>query len=277
MDITLNAGAPLGEELYSLFGRLAKDARDSADRYPDKDPSGVHTARKCVKRLRALLRTMDTPNLSSSRRALNSELRKAGNLLNKERDNEVLVEFFLHLKDSVSKGRSPVIERALRKILRSRTSILIEAPTEENFRATRKKFKRIIDDVDCRFSKLPLKKLEWEQLENALTHGKKRMMKSGRSYKENADDYTLHEWRKRIKDHFYQQLILKNRLGISDEAITKTKEVETILGIAQDCDLAIESLARLEHINLTPTEQRSLTKSIQRRQTNSLAKLDPAA
>lgn len=78
-----------------------------------------------------------------------------------------------------------------------------------------------------------------------------------------------------MKDIFYQQQFLQSCLGIRSESISQTKAMETRLGNARDCDLALAYLAQLDPAPLTSEERQTIRRCIKRKREHHIGILTP--
>jgi CHAD domain-containing protein len=207
------------EELEYAAGQLeAQDAnRDEA----------IHEARKSLKKTRAILRLMQG-ELGSVYRLENTSLRDLGRTLSEFRDAGAMIETFDGLKE---KHRAELGRRTLGSVRRA----LLERKSESEQKAG-------IDGVLAGAAKTlraAAKNVEQWPLDRdgfrAIAGGLKSTYARGRKAMEYAEKHpqpeSFHEWRKRVKDHWYHVRLLESLWTGDMRAYEKSlKELETCLG-----------------------------------------------
>jgi CHAD domain-containing protein len=185
------------------------------------DPvEAVHDARKRLKKARSALRLARPGMPKSKYRAENRMLRDAGRALSGARDADVLVETVEKLGEHFS-----VAYKLTRNRLSSRPRPELEpAGHAGTLRA------------------LAASSGRWAIEGDVLVAGIRRTYTRGRDAFELADrDPTaehLHEWRKRVKDLWYQQRLLQQAWpGVLQAEAAETKTLSKLLG--DDHDLAV--------------------------------------
>ena len=221
-----------GERVPAGVKRIAREEIEAAvsqlrgrgDAHRDR---AIHEARKNVKKIRGLLRLM-RPELGEIYFRENIFFRAAGMQLSKFRDAGAMVETFDALRekyrDELGRGGLSSIRRGL--IARKRQAEKqggIEAVLDQTAVALRRSAKRI--------GTWPLTSTGFE----AIAPGLQATFRSGRKALARARKHPLpenyHEWRKRVKDHWYHVRLLE---GIWDETMPayerRLKDLETWLG-----------------------------------------------
>jgi CHAD domain-containing protein len=208
-DLRIDPHAPLADELR----RIACTDLDAAieDLGPVGDPLGpdaVHDVRKRLKRLRALVRLGRGGALDTDlARAENVAYRDLGRLLSAHRDVEALGETIERLHKAAAGGDPHVrhllvdLESAVEERVSEASDDL--APVDEARKGLSDARDRVehweIDDRDG-----------WDQLEPGLLRqyrqGRRAMEAVGQ---DQPTDAGFHEWRKRVKDHWYQLQFLE--------------------------------------------------------------------
>jgi CHAD domain-containing protein len=229
----------LGENLAAAFGRIAAEEMDLAMahlRHPDRGEA-VHTARKALKRLRALLRSLRVAFPEKLFRVENRRIAAAGRKISPMRDVHVQLRTLSKLKAAAGAAG----EQVRRQLLRRQSSLIRRIP------ALRKTVRAMLDDSRQSLASRPLRKATVEDLASGL----KRIYKQGRAAFKSAHcsptpDH-LHEWRKKAKSLGYGLELIKGlgpdklaRMIRGNDALTET------LGDNHDLFLVLRSL-RLEH------------------------------
>jgi CHAD domain-containing protein len=213
----------LGTAAQCLRGKNGADADER-----------VHEARKSLKKTRALLRLI-RPSLGDVYAAENDRLREAGRKLSPIRDAAVMPQVFDHLRERIDKKAGGGSLAAIRRRLGLHKKHLVQESIEQKLMEgvagslieSRQSIKKWPLDVDG-FAAIEL------GFEKAFRDGKKAFataLKSG--HRRN-----FHEWRKRVKDHWYHVRLLEN---LWSDLMTgyehSLKDLEDALG--EDLNLAI--------------------------------------
>jgi CHAD domain-containing protein len=180
-----------GESLAAAFGRIAGEEIDLAAgelRRPNRGES-VHNARKALKRLRALLRSLRVAFPKQVFRAENRRIAAAGRKISPLRDIHVQLRALGQFKAAAS----PAGARVRRQLLREQSSFIRRIP------ALRKTVRAMLAVSRQSLAGRPLGKATAED----LAAGLKRIYKQGRAAfktarRRPAPDH-LHEWRKKAK------------------------------------------------------------------------------
>ncbi|WP_269524963.1 CHAD domain-containing protein [Coraliomargarita parva] len=266
MKLALAAQKKAAPQIRKCFDALCGEAVSVLADYPESNPEGLHEARKAVKRLRALLRLLRGIVPDKERREIDQTLGKASRKLHHLRDREVLLDLLQQWNRELPLGRSPVLDRALSKLIHAIKSQPAALPGEEECRLLQERFAQKLKQAGKRFHKLDLSSVNWKSLKKNLLNYEASKDKARQSCMEAPTEKHLHNWRKRLKDCFYQSIFLKERLELTDEYLASIKAEESTLSDARDCDLAREMLPPLASTCLTPTERRSLSHFLGKKQ-----------
>jgi CHAD domain-containing protein len=181
----------IGESLATAFGRIAAEEIDLAAaelRRPNRGEA-VHNARKALKRLRALLRSLRVAFPRKLFRAENRRIAAAGRTISPLRDVHVQLRTLGKLKAAAS----PAGDHIRRQLLRRQSSFVRRIP------ALRQTVRAMLDVSRQSLASWPLRKTTSAD----LVAGLKRIYKQGRvSFKIARTSPTpghLHEWRKKSK------------------------------------------------------------------------------
>jgi CHAD domain-containing protein len=206
----------------------------------DDDPVGaVHQARKNVKKSRAILRLVRSDLGNKTYRRENRALRDAARTVANVRDADVMVETVEALHERFA-GRVPKAEfdrvrRALQKDARSSRgerngdlgADLIDA----------------LQAAAARVEDWPIDGSGWSVARKGVATAYKRGRKAFAVADSDPTTETLHEWRKRVKDLWYHQRLLKpawpDVLGAQADA---AHELSDLLGDEHDLAVLAERL-----------------------------------
>jgi CHAD domain-containing protein len=191
----------IGESLAAAFGRIAAEEIDLAAAELRRPNGGeaVHNARKALKRLRALLRSLRVAFPKRLFRAENRRIAAAGRTISPLRDVHVQLRTLGKLKAAAS----PAGDHVRRQLLRRQSSFVRRIP------ALRQTVRAMLDVSRQSLASWPLRKATAED----LAAGLKRIYKQGRaSFKIARASPTpvhLHEWRKKSKSLGYGLELIK--------------------------------------------------------------------
>jgi CHAD domain-containing protein len=192
----------IGESMATAFGRIAAEEINLATgalRRPSRG-AAVHNARKALKRLRALLRSLRVAFPQRLFRAENRRIAAAGRTISPLRDVHVQLRTLGKLKA----GRGPSGAQVRRQLLRRQTFFVRRIPE------LRKTVRAMLDVSRQSLAAWPLRKATAED----LVAGLKRIYKQGRATFKTARDKPtpahLHEWRKKSKSLGYGLELIKS-------------------------------------------------------------------
>lgn len=241
MSFQLENRRAVGKQVRKVVEKRLQRAIKALQARPLKRKAGdesVHTARKRLKEVRALLRLvrddLGAKRFSHENRALRngarplSEVRDASALIGAFRSlqndyaGEVGVSTFQEVRKALLADRSRIRRRVLK-----RDRALGKAASA---------VKRI--QGRCRVTDWQLRHSSWKAVLSGLRRTYKQCVKTKRIALEESSDENLHEWRKRTKDLRYQLELLR---PLWPEAMTTTaqqaKKLTELLG--DDHDLAV--------------------------------------
>jgi CHAD domain-containing protein len=201
--------SPSAEMRRIVIGRIDKAAERLADAQLGEDPTSyVHGARKDLKKLRSALRLLRQELGDERYRAENSAYREADQLLSPSRDAEVKVET---LEDICGRFEGTLPAGAADEwleVLREERD-LAEHSTRNGGSAALTEALAQVEEGRERASSWPLEAESWELagpgVERAYRRGRKRMRLAAAE----PSAANVHEWRKRVKDLWYQLRILE--------------------------------------------------------------------
>jgi CHAD domain-containing protein len=177
----------------------ARSEWDRADRVV-----AIHETRKCLKRLRALLRLF-RPSLTPHDYAkTNSELRDIAKQLSATRDRQVMLEMIGWLKADASPEQKKALNALREAVAGSRAA----EPTKKNNPFSEKKFSASLHHASKRFETL---ELNGKGFDLAARGFEKTYKKGASTMAQLLDEETeerSHEWRKCVQAHWRQLSLL---------------------------------------------------------------------
>ena len=191
------------------------------------DAEAIHEARKSVKKIRAGLRLVQT-ELGGIYRAENVRFRDIGRTLSELRDGGAMVETFDGLRKLY---RSEVDRRAWDSLRR-----ILEKRREETERSLNPQ--QLFEDYPRQLEAVAEQVDDWPLDGNGfavIAPGLKKAFRRGREAMEEAQrnptPENFHQWRKRVKDHWYHVRLLHKIWGDMMGAYGDVlKDIETWLG-----------------------------------------------
>jgi CHAD domain-containing protein len=250
----MSYGIEIGESLAAAFGRIAAEEIDLAAaelRRPNRGQA-VHNARKALKRLRALLRSLRVAFPKRLFRAENRRIAAAGRTISPLRDVHVQLRTLGKLKAAAS----PAGEHVRRQLLRRQSSFVRRIP------ALRQTVRAMLDVSRQSLASWPLRKATAED----LAAGLKRIYKQGReAFKAARTSPTpghLHEWRKKSKSLGYGLELIKG-LGPAklSRMIRRSDALTEALGDDHDLFMVLSALNQ-EHKANPASDFRPLARRI---------------
>jgi len=212
-----------------------KAAGELSGENPDID-EGVHNARKSFKKIRSLLRLVRSDLGKRRYKQENQWFRDAKNRLSSVRDAEAMIETF----DSLAVRYPSVAEcpslSSLRDALEKRRDEVAEQAVD---------LEQVAGSLAEELHGVEGRTRSWDLSHNgfaAIRPGLERYYGEGRKAMDKAyskpSDERFHEWRKRVKDHWYHCRLLRNIWpeGMSAR-IDELKRLSDLLG--DDHDLAV--------------------------------------
>jgi CHAD domain-containing protein len=194
--------ATVRDAVREIATELIDDAIDTARKKKDTDKT-VHSLRKACKKMRGLVRLVRP--VFADYRTENAAFRDAGRSLSVLRDSEVLI----HTYDSLLDAYPDQVERARFAPIRRRLTLQQkELARRENIGARLQQFEQDMNAARKRVRQWNLSADGFDAMRGGIAKaykGAKRAM-SATSKQPSAE--TVHEWRKRIKDHWYHTRLL---------------------------------------------------------------------
>jgi CHAD domain-containing protein len=169
-----------------------------------EDPGeSLHEARKNLKKVRATLRLLRGRLGKRIYRRENRGFREAGRALSPQRDAEVLLKTLEKFRRCHGLGSAKAGLRKLDKTLLGQRRQAFETQSHD------KNLEPALKGARRRTRGWPLKKLSWTDLRDGLESSFRRARKARKIASRTRADEDLHEWRKRVKDLWYQLRVVE--------------------------------------------------------------------
>jgi CHAD domain-containing protein len=249
MSYRLKLTEPLPEEVR----RVAHEQLDSAIgglRDADADRvAAVHDARKSIKKTRSLVRLVAPSLPGKARRTENSALRDAGQLLSGTRDADVLQAT---LDDLAARDVGRVSQGSValaRDVLARRAEKGTGAGADDGGPAAAAA--GALEAVRSRVDHWPLDDVDAAALREGAVEAYRRGRAATRAVRREPLVEALHGWRKRVKDLWYHQRLLRGLWpAVLKAHAAETKRLSELLG--DDHDLAMLADALGDDAELGP-------------------------
>lgn len=263
----------LAEPIQQGFQRIGLEQIERAERQlsgAEEQGASIHETRKCLKRLRALLRLV-RPGLTEKQFArANAHFRDIGALLSEARDNQVLLVTVARLE--AEGAEAPLL--GLKNIIQAGRPTSLRG-TDPGLAAAALARLKEARDYFCALSLEPPRfSVLSDGMERSYRHGR-RMLKSAYS---KGDDASFHELRKRVQQHWRHMQLLENAWPeLIGARIAGARELSQILGDDQDLSVLKAFLKRVPRTQIGPLEARTILGAIAQRQKELRALAAPRA
>ena len=231
------------EQLAGAVDQLRTEIQD--------DPvNAVHSARKAVKKQRALLRLMRDSVSASKRRHENVALREAGRALSETRDAEVLVQAL----DGIAERYAGQVPETAFAAFRDRLDVDRKAARLQLSDPTLPA--GVADELEAsraRIARWRLRRGGWAAVEGGLDRTYRQGAAAFRKARSKPTDARLHDWRKRSKDLWYELRLLA---PIGGETLKgQAKEAHALADLlGDDHDLAVLRQTLIEISDQVPAD-----------------------
>jgi CHAD domain-containing protein len=238
-----------GEPVPRAIRRIAAEQLDSSasqlrNAAPSERDEAVHEARKSIKKVRAILRLM-AEELGPVAVAGNTLLRDLARRLSALRDAAVLVETVDSLKDQLPADFNPALLAGIRKHLASDRDRIVQGLIADHLPAA---VAFALERASERVRTWPLQTSGFAALAPGLKRAFHRGRKDLKHVRRNPTMQGFHEWRKRVKDHWYLLRLLEGAWTEATRSYERgLKELETCLGDDHNLAVLRERIAASEN------------------------------
>ncbi|MGE0022349.1 MAG: CHAD domain-containing protein [Hyphomicrobium sp.] len=202
--------------------------------------TAVHEVRKCLKRIRALLRLARVGLGDAVFRAENAHFRAIAASLSTARDDQVLLETVVKLASEHGATAGPALGRLKQAVLARRNGAADDSTAEFS------DAEAALDRAARRFRRLRIDPNTFATLEKGLVRNyRKGIAERDRAYAEETDE-AFHEWRKCVQTHWRHMALLSRAWPAQFEAhIQGARELSQLLGDDHDLAMLRDTLATL--------------------------------
>lgn len=221
-----------GESVAEGIKRIVQEEIDSATEQLNhgngrKRAEAIHEARKSIKKIRGALRLM-RPELGRAYRGENRRLRDTGRKLSEIRDAAAIVEVFDKVVD---KHKQNLQANSLTPIRRQLERSKRELEQTIGIQNVVRRAIATLHGTSKRVKSWPLKKDGFAAIAPGLEGSYRQGRKAMATAQGDPRPENYHEWRKRVKDHWYQVRLLESLwTEVIQAREASLKDLETWLG-----------------------------------------------
>jgi CHAD domain-containing protein len=210
MSYRLDLTAPVPDALRAVLVERLEHAHDALrDADPDAAATAIHSARKDIKKARALLR-LARPDLSQETyRGENDALRDIARSLTAAREADVLTETF-ELVATRLVGRVPEPELDAQRVRVAELAASLRPPEIDGAGAIPEQTVGSLAAAATRARALELDRCDTDTLVAGSVRAYARGVRALTVAQHDTTAANLHEWRKRAKDLWYHQRLLRD-------------------------------------------------------------------
>lgn len=208
----------VGSEQFELAEGHLRNAADPA--------SSIHETRKCIKRLRALLRLVRSAIGEKPYQHENRELQEIGRLLSPARDGEVMRQTLTKLETRLSGNRRIIVDR-----LREHLDQTALQDTEE----VHGKVLSSLQRAKRRFGQIKVRNGGFDALEAGLHATYRKGRRALAQAEMEPDDEAFHDLRKSVQQHWRQMMLVSRAWpDICRARAAAARDIAQILGEEHD-------------------------------------------
>lgn len=246
MAFALHTMEPVAEGIRRIAHEQLAEATGALSAGGDADIA-IHTARKAMKRLRAVIRLVGGILDADTYRVENRTFRDAGRQLAPLRDASVLLATLDQLAGRVGGENQPVVARA-REVLESRRQAVWHgSPTTPGAEEVVEAVTATLLAADVRVDCWPLHKCRWKTVAAGLVDGYRRGQAEHDACSWQPATESMHRWRKRVKYLAHQTQIVEPVWPVLMRAWQS--ELDRLAGmLGEDHDLAVLASVLQTHV-----------------------------
>jgi CHAD domain-containing protein len=226
MAFRLKRGKPVARALSRIVDDEFGAAVDDLETKDGEAENAVHSARKHLKKTRAVLRLFEKA-LGRDYSRFDARLRTVGRRLGPLRDADAMLQTMKGLHEHYPRLITPSLFRSVDRALTARKhrtaspqqSVRLLADASRTLRKTRKAV-----PAKIRRTARP------RAMRGGIERGYRRARKEMARLSEEPEDLRFHAWRRRVKDHWYHMRLFEGLNGRAHARVRSLKQLETWLG-----------------------------------------------
>jgi CHAD domain-containing protein len=262
MSYTFQRENSIYTNLQQVITEQIETAR-SALTNPQDVHEGIHTARKCFKKVRGALR-LGRPALGDVYQQENRRFRDAGRALSQIRDAEAMIEIVDKLGDQYPEQTDRSGFRLLRKTLGERRHHILHDQSN-----LEQRIQGVIAELDAAQQALQ----SWPGVEEVAAPGAglKKTYKRGRNAMHRAYHHptpeAFHDWRKRVKYSWYHSRLLQGVWSpVMKSYRNQFKGLSKLLGDDHDLAVLVETIGTLPDMLPEDHDRHALIEVVEQQQ-----------
>jgi CHAD domain-containing protein len=241
----LEGERPLAEELRAIVDEQLADALGQLRSGLGEDRvKAVHETRKDLKKTRAVVRLVRSALPADERTEDRVALRDAGRRISPYRDRDVALETIDGLAERHPDAVDAATWELVRDALRRAAERAVAAPLEPEAQA-------LVEELEAVRARLGERlgggAVRWKDVRKGLKRTYARGRRSRRAAERGDDPQVRHDWRKRVKDRWYHERLLRDTwpevVGAQVDALD---ELGDVLGTEHDLVLIEGRLRAME-------------------------------
>ena len=252
------ARLPLGAQLLVLAGEQLQQARTELAREGEALHEGVHQARKCIRRVRAVL-ALGRRVLGPRAQGLDDELGRLCRGLSHLRDAQALIEVLQRLDAQAADDIRAILPAAEHLTRQRRDDILERAfARDPAFQARRLR----LQVAQQRMAQLDWRAVDEAEIAHAIKRSQRRAAKAAKQIERHPDDdEAWHVYRRRLRRLRQQDSLLADLLPSLRPSKKRSHALADALGESQDDALLLRHCDRRSPF---PPDQRRQLRAIAR-------------
>jgi CHAD domain-containing protein len=240
MGYVLEQAEPLGPGLRRILLEETVGAAEGLERASESDwEEAVHEARKTLKKSRAIVR-LTRSAMGPLYGEANALLRDIGRSLSVVRDAGVVVTTIDKLAEAARESATGEMIAPVRRVLVDRRGRVTDEAMADRLQ---ERAARGIRRASALLTKVSWERVEWQVVETGLRREYGRGRSALRAARRDPEGEATHEWRKRVKDHWYHlRLLRKGWSPVLKRPAKAAHELSDLLGDEHDLTVLAEDL-----------------------------------
>jgi CHAD domain-containing protein len=225
MAFRLKNGTSIGAQLSRIVAKELRTAIDEV-KHASTTAKSVHETRKHIKKIRSVLHLF-RKELGSYYKALDERIRFAARQLSDVRDAETLVTTMETLRREHGRLVTAPIFKAADSVLKTRRDDSYGRLGQRRLAVVRRRLVHSRRVVPARIRAVTTGRTMREGVKRGYRRAREAMDEATSGQ---AEDVRFHEWRRRVKDHWYQLRLVEGINGKAHRRVRRLKQLQDWLG-----------------------------------------------
>jgi CHAD domain-containing protein len=225
MAFRLKNGTSIGAQLSRIVAKELRTAIDEV-KHASTTAKSVHETRKHIKKIRSVLHLF-RKELGSYYKALDERIRFAARQLSDVRDAETLVTTMETLRREHGRLVTAPIFKAADSVLKTRRDDSYGRLGQRRLAVVRRRLVHSRRVVPARIRAVTTGRTMREGVKRGYRRARAAMDEATAGQ---AEDVRFHEWRRRVKDHWYQLRLVEGINGKAHRRVRRLKQLQDWLG-----------------------------------------------